>query len=239
MSLTAQGKHKIAIINDAHRLNKTAQNALLKTLEEANENVILILVSSDDKKLLPTILSRCQKIRFNTVSEEELAKNIPGSVKNKKSVLFWSLGRPGLMLDLINDADALDNREKTADNIEKLFSQTAVGKFSLAEEMSKDSVSTIETLNLWTVILRENILKNKNFSILSAVFSLLSSASASFIKSSINPAAQRPKKDAFFVLNGPGNVFRQLFLRNRIKSDFLATKSSAKAFYHQMKLKLI
>lgn len=161
LSLSSQnGKYKVAIIDEADRLNKMAQNALLKTLEEAGKNVILILISQDEKKMLPTILSRCQKIKFGTVGDDELAKNIADE-KNKKEILFWSLGCPGLMFDLINSEDELAMRRETLKDLKDLLSQNAVDKFSMAENMSKDINLTVKKLNLWNVILREALLGRK------------------------------------------------------------------------------
>jgi DNA polymerase III delta' subunit len=58
------GKHRIVIIQDAHKLNLTAANALLKTLEEPTPEVIFILLSHRHNLLLPTILSRCLMLSF-------------------------------------------------------------------------------------------------------------------------------------------------------------------------------
>ncbi|PIP27427.1 MAG: DNA polymerase III subunit delta', partial [Candidatus Moranbacteria bacterium CG23_combo_of_CG06-09_8_20_14_all_39_10] len=78
LSLTSVGgRYKVVIIDDADRLNRTAQNALLKTLEEPNAKVVLILVCQDERKLLPTIISRCQKMRFGLVKEAEIEKIVP------------------------------------------------------------------------------------------------------------------------------------------------------------------
>ena len=161
LSLSSQGgKYKVAIIDEADRLNKMAQNALLRTLEEAGKNVVLILVSQDEKKMLPTILSRCQKIKFGIASNDELAKNIANE-KDKSEILFWSLGCPGLMFDLINDEYELAVRRETLKDLKNLFSQNAADKFSMAEDMSKDINLTVKKLNLWNIILRESLLGRK------------------------------------------------------------------------------
>ena len=65
------GDKKVAIIEKAELMNKEAQNALLKTLEEPKGNSVLILISSKPELLLPTILSRCQKISFSFSKEKE------------------------------------------------------------------------------------------------------------------------------------------------------------------------
>lgn len=159
LSLTAaSGKYKVAIIDDADRLNEAAQNALLKTLEEPNDKIVLILISKDNKKLLATLKSRCQRIKFGPVFAEELEKNIPIGEKNKKGIIFWSLGRPGLMLKMLEDNREIDFRENTAAELKILFGYSLAEKFSIAEALGKNTQEAARKLNLWTVILRENLL---------------------------------------------------------------------------------
>ena len=63
---------KVYIIDDSEFMTKEAQNSLLKTLEEPPEYVTIILVSSNDNLFLPTIKSRCTKISFDRLSDNEL-----------------------------------------------------------------------------------------------------------------------------------------------------------------------
>ena len=60
----AQSKRKIYIIDEAHMLTREASNAFLKTLEEPPAHVIFILCTTEADRLLPTILSRCQRYDF-------------------------------------------------------------------------------------------------------------------------------------------------------------------------------
>lgn len=60
-----RGRRRVFIIRDAERMNEGAQNALLKTLEEPPASVCLILVTTSADRLLPTIRSRCQQVRFD------------------------------------------------------------------------------------------------------------------------------------------------------------------------------
>ncbi len=67
-----EGNYKIYIIDEVHMLTKEAFNALLKTLEEPPKYVIFILATTEPHKLLPTILSRCQRFDFKRLSEEAI-----------------------------------------------------------------------------------------------------------------------------------------------------------------------
>lgn len=60
---------RVVLIDDAHTLNTSAQNALLKTLEEPPQNTVLILVTSRTQDFLTTILSRCQRISFGPLED--------------------------------------------------------------------------------------------------------------------------------------------------------------------------
>ena len=65
---------KVYIINDANNMTKEAQNCLLKTLEEPPEFVVILLVASNENQLLNTVRSRCTKISFQALQDQELKK---------------------------------------------------------------------------------------------------------------------------------------------------------------------
>lgn len=67
-----KGKYKVYIIDEVHMMSTGAFNALLKTLEEPPENVIFILCTTEPYKVLPTILSRCQRFDFSKLTDEEM-----------------------------------------------------------------------------------------------------------------------------------------------------------------------
>jgi DNA polymerase-3 subunit delta' len=107
-----EGKWKIAIIDNADRLNQSAANAFLQTLEEPSPESILILISSRPDMLLPTIRSRCQRINFSPLPVERMSaliKDKSGECDNEQSYLLSRLsgGRPGYALneELISQRD--------------------------------------------------------------------------------------------------------------------------------------
>jgi DNA polymerase-3 subunit delta' len=63
---------RVVIIENAEKMNTEASNALLKTLEEPPENSMIILTTTNQNRLLPTIVSRCYKIRFSSLSKEDI-----------------------------------------------------------------------------------------------------------------------------------------------------------------------
>lgn len=79
-----KGRKKIYIIDEVHMLTKEAFNALLKTLEEPPEHILFILATTEPDKILPTIISRCQRYDFNTINLVDMTKKIEYIVTNEK-----------------------------------------------------------------------------------------------------------------------------------------------------------
>ncbi len=71
-----ESKYKVYIVDEVHMLTKEAFNALLKTLEEPPAHVVFILATTEEEKLLDTILSRCQVFRFRSPSRTVLAATV-------------------------------------------------------------------------------------------------------------------------------------------------------------------
>lgn len=82
-TLPYESEKKVYIIDEVHMLTKEAFNALLKTLEEPPEHVVFILATTEEDKLLDTILSRCQVFRFNSPSRAVLAKTVINIAKKE------------------------------------------------------------------------------------------------------------------------------------------------------------
>ena len=71
-----KGRYKIYIIDEVHMLTPSAFNALLKTLEEPPENVIFIFATTEVHKVLPTIISRCQRFDFQRIRTSQIAERL-------------------------------------------------------------------------------------------------------------------------------------------------------------------
>jgi DNA polymerase-3 subunit gamma/tau len=72
----SQSRYKIIIIDEVHMLSKNAFNALLKTLEEPPDKVIFIFATTEPHKVLPTIISRCQRFDFKKIPVELIVKRL-------------------------------------------------------------------------------------------------------------------------------------------------------------------
>ena len=71
-----QARYKVYIIDEVHMLSTSASNALLKTLEEPPPHVIFILATTEVHKVLPTILSRCQRFDFHRISQADIVAKL-------------------------------------------------------------------------------------------------------------------------------------------------------------------
>lgn len=82
-----KSKYKIFIIDECHQLSKDAANALLKTLEEPPAHAIFILATTESHKMIPTILSRCQKFDFKRLQVSEIKKKLE-IISKKENIKF-------------------------------------------------------------------------------------------------------------------------------------------------------
>ena len=79
-----EGKYKVYIIDEVHMMSAGAFNALLKTIEEPPAHIIFILATTEPQKVLPTIISRCQRFDFNRVNPEEMIPYLQGILKKEQ-----------------------------------------------------------------------------------------------------------------------------------------------------------
>jgi len=123
VSLTSHKQgYRIIIISSAEALNINASNSLLKTLEEPPANTLLILITDKLSKLLPTIRSRTQLVRFTIpTTEESLVWLESNNVKDAEALLKLSAGAPLAALEMASD-DGLSIRLSLFDNWKALSS---------------------------------------------------------------------------------------------------------------------
>jgi len=107
------GKYKIYIIDEVHMLSTAAFNALLKTLEEPPSHVKFIFATTDVHKVLPTILSRCQRFDLRRISINDIVKNLKdGCLREKIEISDDALyaiarGADGGLRDAVSALDQL------------------------------------------------------------------------------------------------------------------------------------
>lgn len=136
-------KYRVAIINDADLMTDQAQNAILKIAEEPPEYALIILVAGNTEALLPTILSRFQKVYFGAVAKEEIKKLLISEYKVKvpraQEVAELSFGRPGRAIDFINNEKFIAIRREVGEYLGKKISHKDLVS-ELADIENKDKI---------------------------------------------------------------------------------------------------
>jgi DNA polymerase-3 subunit gamma/tau len=84
------GKYKVYILDEAHMLTTEAFNALLKTLEEPPPHAIFVMATTDVHKMLPTVLSRCQRFDFKRITTQQIVKHLDYIAQQEHVVLETS-----------------------------------------------------------------------------------------------------------------------------------------------------
>jgi DNA polymerase-3 subunit delta' len=116
--LSVEGGARVAIVEQAHRINDDAQNALLKMLEEPPAGVTIVLCADEEECLLPTVRSRCVRVRLGPVSGRDIERWLGelGAADAPSAARFARLasGRPGLALAYARAPDAARLRGEIA-----------------------------------------------------------------------------------------------------------------------------
>ena len=106
-----KSKYKVFILDEAHQLSKDAANALLKTLEEPPSHAIFILATTEIHKMIPTVISRCQRFDFRRLTLPEIIKRLE-IIAGKEKV---KIERAALELIALNSGGAIRDGEGLLD----------------------------------------------------------------------------------------------------------------------------
>jgi len=152
---------KAAIIDQAHCMNQEAQNCLLKTLEEPKGRAVLILITEYPETLFPTILSRCEIIKFYPVRKIEIKKylerqGIPS--KELEELIRSCMGRPGVAIDFISDPQKLENQRRAVKDLIKFSNSELSTRFQYVKDLSQAPQNLREILDIWLGYFRNVLL---------------------------------------------------------------------------------
>ncbi len=136
-----EGRYKVVILTDAELMRTEAANAFLKLLEEPGPQTVFVLTTSRPDRLLPTIVSRCQRLRFTSISVQAIEQALverDGLAKDTASALArMADGSYMRALELSESADLVENRSLVIDFMRFAF-QLGRGKNpELIDELSK------------------------------------------------------------------------------------------------------
>ena len=133
--MPTKSKYKVFIIDESHQLTREAANALLKTLEEPPSHAIFILATTEIHKMIPTIVSRCQRFDFRRLTLPEIMKKLELITEKEKI----RIEKPALELIAINSEGSFRDAESLLDQVFTLF-----GEKEIKVEDIKDLLGLVE-----------------------------------------------------------------------------------------------
>jgi len=174
------GGFKVAIIDNAEKMNSEAANALLKTLEEPADRTIIFLLTKDEKQLPETIISRCQLINFFPVHPRDIKTNLAEFYDEElvEEVANLSGGLPGLAINWLKNKEMLADYKKEIQRFHSLFGEPFYKKLAIVEDLFSDKTDHIaarqhllEVLDIWqSDLMKENLEATKNVSLQDQIF---------------------------------------------------------------------
>ncbi|MCT4593656.1 MAG: AAA family ATPase [Anaeromicrobium sp.] len=157
-----ESEKKIFIINDADSMTGSAQNRLLKTLEEPPAYAVIIMLSTNSNRFLPTILSRIQLLKLNRIHSNLIEKFISKKydIHGNEAKIYAKLsnGIVGRAIELKESEDFNIKREETIDILEKLICKDPLKFFDGIDFFSKYKDSVEEILDMMLYWFRDLIL---------------------------------------------------------------------------------
>jgi DNA polymerase-3 subunit gamma/tau len=151
----ARSRFKVYIIDEVHMLSKAAFNALLKTLEEPPEHVKFILATTEPEKVLPTILSRCQRYDFRNIPTREIVGHLKTIAKSEKidadeeALFLVAKAGAGSMRDSLSLLDRLLSVGEKTLSVEMIEQLLGLPRsqliFDLAQAIGEAKVSDVLT----------------------------------------------------------------------------------------------
>lgn len=164
----AERGKKIIIISEADTMNDKSANSLLKTLEEPAPNTVIILTTSHHDALLPTIISRCQMVRFELLREEEIKTGIlerNETIDEQQAILIAKManGSYHRAQELIG-TDLVAQREEIIDVLRNILVRSPSMWMKDIEEFlgPKDRYAVVRSLMLLNLWMRDALLLQHN-----------------------------------------------------------------------------
>jgi len=158
------GKFRIALMLRFEEANPQASNALLKTLEEPPENVIILITAESAERLLPTIVSRCEVIRLRPVPPEILVQGLQSQwyIPPEEANLLTHLsgGRPGYSFKLYQNPELLIQRNDWLDDLNRVLLASRVERFDYADKLAKNHNNIYPLLKTWLGFWRDVMLRS-------------------------------------------------------------------------------
>ncbi|MBU1179809.1 AAA family ATPase, partial [Patescibacteria group bacterium] len=154
------GGYKVLIINHAHLMNRSSANAFLKTLEEPPKKTLILLLTSELGRILPTIISRSSVLQFKLAPKNEIRKFLKErhGVEDTQSYANISFGRPGRAVKLLN-TNWQDGHKQAIQEFYKLFFGEYKERFKIVSDLLKEKADkkdrVLKKIDFWIEIVRD------------------------------------------------------------------------------------
>lgn len=157
-----EGRHRLVLIDGAERLNASAANALLKSVEEPLEGTVFVLATSASHRVAPTLVSRCQRLRFVPLAPEQVLEVIAPLTEadsgQRRSAAALAEGSPRRALRLL-EGDQMAVIERTVAALRDAAGEgSALAVFEAASEAGRDRELLLEVLDVLRAWLRDVLL---------------------------------------------------------------------------------
>ena len=151
------GKYKVYIIDEVHMMSTGAFNALLKTLEEPPAHIVFVLATTEPHKILPTIISRCQRFDFKKVDESDIIDRLEYVLKHEKKEyevaalkIIAKLAEGGMRdaLSILEQCLAYEDK-LTVESVNKIYGLLSMDNkiIFIKKLLSKDLKGILESLD--------------------------------------------------------------------------------------------
>jgi DNA polymerase-3 subunit delta' len=153
-----EGGRRVCILDSAERMNEAAANALLKTLEEPPAETHLFLVTARPHRLLPTILSRCQWVKFKPLSRGHLVQILRSvSSLSEEQALFYASLSGGSARQALSLGDRLDFQKRLAwlQAFATLFKKSPAEIFEICGQLAREEDGLPDLLEIWKFWVRD------------------------------------------------------------------------------------
>ncbi len=148
--LPVEGGERVAVVRDAQRMNDVAQSALLKTLEEPPPATTLILCADDEELLLPTIRSRCARVRLGTVNARDVERLLAdlelADAPTAARLARLAGGRPGLAVAYARSPDAERLRGELVRSLLDLLARSRADRLVAARDLQATAMALVSAL---------------------------------------------------------------------------------------------
>lgn len=153
MEKPVQSSRKVYIINNSEKMTTSAQNCLLKTLEEPPKYATIILISSNESELLSTIKSRCVKVNFEKISDEQIEKYLKENeiVQNiSKNIISMCEGSIARANKIKEKKEIYEKTDKIINDLEK---EDLIDNLNNLEEFNKMKDEIKEVFEYMNIVL--------------------------------------------------------------------------------------